>query len=192
MKIKHYLKQFWYFIWEDNSIWSWFANIIIAFILIKYLIFPFMGFVLGSEFPVVAVVSTSMQHRGSFDSWWSTQEAFYGEFDIKKQDFENFVFKDGLDKGDVIVLFSPKHLVLGDVLVFLAKDKRPIIHRVIDLDPIQTKGDNNNGQIMTDVLNEKDVSREYFIGKAGLRIPWIGYIKIAFAGVLSLFGLQVS
>lgn len=190
--MKQYLKKFWHFIWEDNSIWSWLANIILAFILIKYLIFPVLGLILGSKFPVVAVVSGSMEHTGKFDDWWNAQEKYYEEFNITKADFEEFVFKGGLDKGDVIVLISPENLKLGDIPVFLDKEGKPIIHRVVSLDPVQTKGDNNKAQIVTNILNEKDISNEYFIGKAGARIPLIGYVKILFAELVSLFGLQVS
>ncbi len=202
MAENNYLKKIWYFIWEDNSLLSWLANIVIAFVLIKYIIFPVLGLILGSTYPVVAVVSTSMEHRGSFDSWWyaeafcdnekCTQSMLYSRFNITKQDFAGFKYKDGLNKGDVIFLISVKGLKKGDVAVFFSGDGKPIIHRVVSLNPLQTKGDNNKAQIMTSVLNEKEVNPEYLIGKAGLRIPAIGYIKIWFAGLVSIFGLQVS
>lgn len=192
MAVRKSLAQIWHFIWEDNSIWSWFANIIIAFVLIKYIIFPLMGLILGSGFPVVAVVSDSMEHNDKFEAWWNGQEIFYKDFNITKEEFSKFIFSSGLDKGDVIVLVSPKNLKIGDIPVFIARDGRPIIHRVVSLNPIQTKGDNNKGQIATTFLNEKDVSKEQFIGKALIRIPWIGYVKIGFAWLVSLFGLHIA
>lgn len=167
-------------------------NIILAFVLIKYIIFPFMALVLGSEFPVVAVVSDSMEHTDKFENWWNEQEELYKNFNITEEEFASFAFNGGLEKGDVIVLISPKNLNVGDIPVFLAKDGRPIIHRVVSLNPVQTKGDNNKGQIVTPVLNEKDVSKEQFIGKTWIRIPFIGYVKIGFAWLVSLFGLQVA
>jgi hypothetical protein len=53
----------WHFIWHSNSIWSWIANIIIAFVLIKFLVYPGLGLVMGTTHPIVAVVSESMDHR---------------------------------------------------------------------------------------------------------------------------------
>jgi len=195
------LKKFWHFIWEEDSIWSWIANIIIAFVLIKYIIFPVLGFALGSEFPVVAVVSSSMEHDGNFDQWWSsraiceaecTQEDFYKEYNITKEQFREFTFKNGFNKGDVMVLTSYKNIDLGDTIVFISKDGRPIIHRVISLDPIQTKGDHNQAQIMNQILNEKNVSQYKLIGKASVKIPLLGYVKILFVDIMSLFGVQIS
>ena len=197
-----YLKRFWHFLWEEDSVYSWIANVIIAFVLIKYVIFPVLGLVLGSQFPVVAVVSSSMEHDGTFDQWWSsqalcgtktcTQEEFYKMFDITKEEFESFKFKNGFNKGDVMVLTSAKNIKLGDTVVFLSKANRPIIHRVVDLDPLQTKGDHNQAQIVTSEFSEKDVSAYPLIGKASLRIPFIGYVKIVFAEILNLFGVQIQ
>ncbi len=56
-------QKIWYFIWDDDSIWSWLANIVIAFVLIKYILYPGLGLVFGTTHPVVAVVSGSMEHK---------------------------------------------------------------------------------------------------------------------------------
>ena len=56
-------KKLWRFIWHSNSIWSWIANVIIAFVLIKFIIYPGIGLILGTSYPVVAVMSESMDHR---------------------------------------------------------------------------------------------------------------------------------
>jgi len=196
-----YWKRFWHFIWEEDSIWSWIANIVLAFILIKYIVFPFLGLLLGTKFPVVAVVSTSMEHDGNFNQWWNsealcedrvcTQSQFYNMFNITKEEFKDFRFSNGFNKGDVMVLTSAQSIGIGDTVVFFAKDGRPIIHRVVSLDPIETKGDHNKAQIMTSQLNENNVSRQDLIGKAWFRIPLLGYVKILFVEIVSLFGVQV-
>ena len=62
-EFKKLLKKTWHFIWEDNSIWSWIANVIIAFILIKFIVYPGLGLLLSTSHPVVAVVSSSMEHK---------------------------------------------------------------------------------------------------------------------------------
>jgi signal peptidase I len=60
--IKEILKKIWYFIWEDDSLLSWFVNIVLAFVIIKFVIYPVLGFFLATSFPIVAVVSGSMEH----------------------------------------------------------------------------------------------------------------------------------
>jgi signal peptidase I len=201
MDLKTSWKRFWHFIWEEDSLLSWIANIVLAIILIKFILFPVLGFILGSEFPLVAVVSSSMEHDGSFDQWWTsqavcgteicTQEEFYDQFDISKEVFKEFRFANGFNKGDVMVLVGTKGIEVGDTVVFFSRDGRPIIHRVVDLDPLQTKGDHNVAQIADSFINEKDVSQHPLIGKAAVRIPFIGYVKIAFVEFLSLFGVTV-
>ncbi len=61
-QVKSALKKTWHFIWEEDSIASWIVNIILAFILIKFLVYPALGFIFHTGFPVVAVVSGSMEH----------------------------------------------------------------------------------------------------------------------------------
>jgi hypothetical protein len=61
-KWHHHGKKVWEFFWESNSAWSWVANIIIAFLLIRYVVYPVLGIVLGTGYPIVAVVSESMDH----------------------------------------------------------------------------------------------------------------------------------
>ena len=55
-------RKLWWFIWKDDSFASLLLNIFLAVILIKFVIYPVLGLVLGTGFPVVAVVSCSMQH----------------------------------------------------------------------------------------------------------------------------------
>ena len=62
-KVRDTLKRVWDFIWNDNSVWSWVVNIILAFVLIKFVIYPALGFALQTTHPIVAVVSGSMEHR---------------------------------------------------------------------------------------------------------------------------------
>ena len=94
------LKKIWHFIWHENSIWSWIVNIILAFIIVKFLIYPGLGLVMQTTHPVVAVVSTSMEHQGDFNQWWTSQTAecpqlctqgeFYQQIGITKEEFKIF------------------------------------------------------------------------------------------------------
>jgi signal peptidase I len=193
MEIKQSLKKLWWFIWEDNSIWSWLVNLILAFILIKFIVYPGLGYVLGTGFPVVAVVSGSMEHDGSFDDWWQsqayctmgcTQEQWYSNYGISKKQFQEFPFKNGFNKGDIMVLVGvePKNIKIGEVIVYM--NSEPIIHRVVKIDStFQTKGDHNadSGGI------DKNIQDSAIIGKAVFKIPLLGWIKIGFVELISLF-----
>jgi signal peptidase I len=199
MDIKAAFKKLWHFIWVDDSIWSWIVNFVLAFLLIKFIVYPGLALVLGTGYPVVAVVSGSMEHDGSFDDWWEseavctvpcTQQDWYALKDITKDDFDRFLFSNGFNKGDIMVLhgIEPQNIKMGDVLVFVDQASAdPIIHRVVALNNqegyvYQTKGDHNvdSGSI------DMNITEDEVIGKAIFRIPLLGWVKIAFVELTSL------
>ena len=61
-KIHHHRKRCWHFFWHSDSGWSWLANIVVAFVVIRVIGYPLLGVLLGTPFPIVAVVSESMEH----------------------------------------------------------------------------------------------------------------------------------
>ncbi|MFH1173696.1 MAG: signal peptidase I [archaeon] len=189
----HWLKKAWYFIWYDNSPLSWAVNILLAFVLIKFVIYPGIGLLFGTSLPVVAVVSTSMEHQGNFDQWWQTHQEFYVQRNISEQQFRTFIFVHGFNKGDIMVLIGkkPTEITQGDVIVFQARKPYPIIHRVVAIHDgfFETKGDNNLQQIVSLDLNEQYVTTQQLIGKAVFRIPLLGWVKIWFVDFLGLFGV---
>lgn len=188
---KRIAKRVWYFVWEEDSIWSWIVNVILAFILIKYIVYPGLGFLLGTTHPIVAVVSGSMEHDGKFDDWWAIHQEYYRAFNISKEEFLLFQFKNGFNKGDIMILVgkNPKKIDVGDVIVFNGGRKDPIIHRVIRKWEengkiyFQTKGDHNM-QSMQDL--ELKIPESQVIGHALFRVPLLGYIKIWFVDLLRL------
>ena len=199
------LSKIWYFIWKDESIWSWIVDILLAFVLIKFLIYPALGYGLATSHPVVAVMSESMEHDGNFDSWWSSQtalcdkercsqEAFYSEQGISKEQFTKFRFKNGLYKADMVLVYGDKDIKVGDVVVYWSTEPIPIIHRVIKKWEengkyyIKTKGDHNMGVN----YNEAQLSEEQIVGKAVLKIPLLGWLKIGFVKLLNLFGIPAA
>ena len=201
-KVKKCLKKLWWFIWEDESIWSWLVNIVLAFILIKFIVYPGLGLLFGTAFPVVAVVSGSMEHEGTFEDWWSSETAlceghacqqgtWYTTVAISEEEFQEFSFKNGFNKGDIMVLFGveAENIKAGDVIVFQSQQKAdPIIHRVVEIDEnyvFTTKGDHNpsSGEI------DKNIIENNIYGKAVFRIPFLGWIKIAFVYLLQLIGV---
>jgi len=186
---KKILKRVWHFIWHEDSIWSWLVNIILAFVLIKYVIYPGLGFILGTTHPIVAVVSGSMEHNGNFDDWWAIHQQYYQGFNISKEEFISFQFKHGFNKGDIMVLIGKdsQDLNVGDIIVFNGGRKDPIIHRVIKKWEegnkvfFQTKGDHNAKSMEAIELR---IPESQIIGKAVFRVPFLGYIKIWFVDLL--------
>lgn len=201
--------KIWYFIWDDNSVWSWLVNIILAFVIIKFLVYPGLGLALSTSHPIVAVVSGSMEHDGSFNDWWNTQHNYYDNMNITKEQFKEFDFKNGFNTGDIMVLRGkdPKKIEVGEIIVYQSLRPDPIIHRVVDVweeDGIthyHTKGDHNSEEIMeywlngqrvmpgtlgsTVVLDERDITEDLYIGKAVFRIPFLGYVKILFVKLIT-------
>lgn len=150
---------------------------------------------MGTPMPIVAVISSSMEHHG--ENWqnnpaycsvgYCIQEEWYIEKGIAPAEFENFPFKNGFDKGDIMIIIGkkPDKIKIGDVIVFEAENSYPIIHRVVEIKRngeeiiFETKGDNNPAQIITVNLNEKYISESKVKGVAKVKIPYLGYIKIA-------------
>lgn len=225
------------FLAKDDDMLSWLANLAIAFVVIKFILYPLLGMLFGASLPVVAVVSSSMDHdalddgicggavpseySGNFNEYWALCGSWYEQRNITKEAFSSYPFKNGFDKGDIMVIVGPQRSAIkqGDVIVFEAREQYPVIHRVITTGSVySTKGDHNAAQIQEhvivscvegspspcypgrrvapgtpgsiSVLDETTVAKESVIGKAVLRIPWLGYVKIWFTSLIQfLIGL---
>jgi signal peptidase I len=190
MVVGKLLKRVWHFIWYDDSLLSWVVNLILAFILVKFLIYPGIGFVLDTDFPIVAVVSGSMEHDGlRFEEWWEENGKWYSEQGISKDEYKNFLFKNGFNKGDIMFLkgVEPKNINRGDVIVYeITHNRNPIIHRIVEVRKSEegyefiTRGDNNNK--VDKPVGEGQIERT---GKAIFRLPFLGWVKIWFVGIFS-------
>lgn len=210
------LKKFWNYVWHDDSFGSYILNFALAFIIIKFIFFPVIGFALNNDYPIVAIVSGSMEHkvsrdggsiygvcgtkfldvdgtiRLSFDEWWKYCGSYYEKnYNLTADEFMEFDYKNGLNIGDVMILYGkdPEDIDLGEVLVFIPQNraffeqKGPVIHRVVDKWQdeegkwhFQTKGD-HNGESFNNF--ERDIPEEDVIGVGVVRIPFIGYAKVA-------------
>lgn len=191
---KKTMKKVWFFIWEDNSVWSWLVNILLAFVLIKFVVYPGLGFLLSTSYPIVAVVSSSMEHDGSYNAWWDSQANWYMQNGISKDEFSSFSLKSGFNKGDIMILYgtTPRDLQVGDVIVFKSARPDPIIHRIVKkwedkgIYYFQTKGDHNSDSIRSTSLDETRIRQDQYLGRAVIRVPLIGYVKIWFVDLINL------
>ncbi len=185
MKLKGLLKKTWNFLWKSNSIWSLIIDIIIIFLIVKFLLLPGIGLILGTSLPLVIVESGSMTHEDVFDNWYSLHGYWYTENNISLETVNSWGFHDGMDKGDIILVQGNKNkdYKIGDVIIFqVPQNPVPIIHRVIAIHKVdgqifyETKGDHNDGQHPYEEL----ISKEQVLGKSVSRIPWLGWIKLFF------------
>ncbi|MDP4012489.1 MAG: signal peptidase I [Candidatus Nanoarchaeia archaeon] len=185
-KLLNYLKRFWKFLGED-SLASWVANVVVAFIVIYFIVYPLFGFLFSTSLPIVAVVSSSMEHNSyNLNDWWAIKENEYKRYNITKEDFAKFKFKNGFNKGDIMVVYGvePKDIKVGDVIIYRSTiNANPIIHRVVSIqdDAYVTKGDNNQVKDQ----NLVSPSQVEDTGKAVLRIPFLGWIKITFTNFIT-------
>jgi signal peptidase I len=214
-----YVKRFWDYIWHDDSLMSYVLNFALAFLFIKFLFFPALGFVLNNDYPIVAIVSGSMQHkivdgwvchvqfsdvknkRLDFDEWWKYCGEYYEmNFNITKDEFSEFDYRNGLNIGDVMILYGkdPEKIEVGEVLVFIPENREwfeshgPVIHRVVDKWEedetiyFQTKGDHNRESAEN---FETRIPEEDVIGVAAVRIPFVGYAKIWLFNIIQGIGM---
>lgn len=200
-------KKFWNYLWNDDSFLSYVLNFAFAFVFIKFLFFPTLGFVLNNDYPIVSIVSGSMEHKIvdfkvcdkvlqvkdkdlNFNQWWELCSDYYIRvFNLTYDNFSNFDYKDGLNIGDVMILYGkdPKKIEIGETLVFVPEDKKwfeshgPVIHRVVkkfNKDGkiyFVTKGDHNPYSVNN---FETQIVEDDVIGVAKFRIRFIGYFTI--------------
>ena len=212
--LRHHSKKAWRFFWHEDSLWSWLANIVVAFLVIQYIVYPLLGIFLGTSYPIVAVVSESMEHglyngvlcgknpndfKESFDNYWDVCGEWYEQKGITREEFKKFPFKHGFDKGDVIILWKANkaNLQAGDILVFRGARPQPIIHRIVDISEedgayyVQTKGDHNSNSIQGST-GETRITEERMVGKGILRIPYLGWGKILFVDAVRPLGINIQ
>lgn len=186
----------------DKITEGWFGYLIYALlgILLAYLFNFFFGIILNTELPFVVIVSNSMSHspnsqicgtdlenyKNNFDDYWKVCGESYKAFNITKEIFSEFPFKNGLEIGDIAVITGSNEYKIGDVIVYKPRnEKYPIIHRIVALNEdgsFQTKGDRNNGQL----YYEKRVEKSQIYGKAVLRIPLIGWPKVILTRLIGI------
>lgn len=83
-------------------------------------------------------------------------------------------------RGDMLIVYGTKDVKIGDIVVFdVPQKKYPIIHRVYSINNgvIETKGDHNP------VKDPWIIPKHYLHGKAIIKIPLLGWVKIIFTEI---------
>lgn len=173
--MKEKIIRFYQFLHKDT--WqSWLVSCILIIVFIKLIFFPGLALLTGTPLPLVVVESCSMYHVGQFNDWYAANKEWYSSKQIQEENFSQFPFKNGINKGDIIVVIGDKQPAIGEVIIFTSNTQYPIIHRMIADQPIQTKGDHNPSQLQ----QETDIKQDQLIGKAVFRIPLLGWVKLIF------------
>jgi len=117
-------KRFWKFLKEDS--WqSLIVNLILAFVIIKFVLFPLASLVTGTALPLVIVESCSMYHSGNLEDVLSN--SIYSDYNINIDNTSSWSLRNGFSKGDIIFVVGPKDLKVGDIIIFNAGQNNPII-----------------------------------------------------------------
>ncbi|MBU2615959.1 MAG: signal peptidase I [Nanoarchaeota archaeon] len=187
MTIKKRLSSFWNLLWKDDSFKGWAFSVVFIFLFIKFIFFPFMSLVTGTALPLAIVESCSMYHDGGMfsdvDSWWESQESKYASFDIFLDEFKDFPMKKGFTKGDILFIVGtdPDNLNRGDVVIFDASQRNPVIHRIVGIREengeriFSTIGDNNQQQLPF----ENSITGDNIVGRAVVQVvPYAGWMKL--------------
>jgi len=133
-----------------------------------------LGLVLGTDLPVVAVVSDSMTHdvTASVRHYEYLQE----KYGYTQEEVDSWPITGGFLKGDALVVIGTgiDELKPGDVIVYdIQEQSTPIVHRIVEIDEdgdIITKGDHNPSHDPWAPTN--------IHGKAVAVIPFLGWPKL--------------
>jgi hypothetical protein len=178
------LKKIYNFLWVSESGWSYLAFIIIAFVLLRFLMFPAFLYFSGYS-DVAAVVSGSMDHgavqiQHNFNAWLE----FNG---FTAENTSTWSYMNGLNVGDVIFVknVSADEIKVGNIILFNSASG-PIIHRVISINKVgedyfyTTKGDANPASSPM----EKNIPYTMLKGKLVNKLPYLGYPKVVFSWII--------
>lgn len=142
-----------------------------------------LTFALSTDLPVVAVVSSSMQHDYADRTHYEWLENSMG---YSREYVDSWSIPTGFLVGDMPIVTGAGEYKVGDVIVYsVPGQKYPIIHRIIKINDdgtYQTKGDNNSLQ----APYEFSVHAEQIHGKVIFIVPKLGYIKVIISGIFGI------
>jgi len=143
------------------------------------------GYALGTDLPIVAVMTGSMSHDSTTDvRHYLYLEKTYG---YTPSQIDSWPISNGFNPGDVIIIkgVEEEDVKIGDVIIFTYEGQPvPIIHRVVNIndDHPFTKGDHNTILDPDCKLLDNPYSgcwrRISIKGKAVFVIPYLGYPKL--------------
>jgi hypothetical protein len=178
---EHKLKKIW-----KNLTQGWKGDLFYAIlgIILAFLFYKALGLAFKTDLPIVAVVTSSMQHD-------NPEITFYGwlenHLNYNRSYINSWPLINGFSVGDMLFVVNDGDYKVGDVIVYsVPGEKVPIVHRIVKINEdgtFQTKGDNNQGQLWY----EYSVKREQIHGKVYPPVvPKLGYFKLI---IMKIFGV---
>ncbi len=163
-KIKYYLRE-------------WIFPLVIAIVLVYGTYFS-LSKILNNNYPIVTVVSSSMEHKN--DVYQKFYKYFF-DLGYSNEQINKFPVKLGISIGDVLIVKKEEKYNVGDVIVFKPVcEQAPIVHRIVKINEdgtYQTKGDNNDRQLVKICYTEEKINKEIIEGKVVFIIPKIGILR---------------
>ena len=158
------------------------AGYIILGVVAAYLLNFGLGMALGTDLPVVAVVSDSMTH--DVTTHLRHYEYLQDKYGYTQEEVDSWPITRGFLKGDALVVVGTEtdNLKPGDVIVYdIQGQSTPIVHRIVEIDDgnIVTKGDHNPSYDPWAPTN--------IHGKAVAVIPFLGWPKLLLTTTLGGF-----
>ncbi len=157
---------------------TWIGDVVYAILglILAYVTYHYiLAFIFNTPTPVVAVVSSSMQHDNPEVTHYKWLEEHFG---YNRSYIDSWPFPNGFSVGDMPIIKGSKEYKVGDIIVYKVNGVRaPIIHRIVKINEdgtYQTKGDNNISQFPY----ELKVRKEQIYGKVIFIIPKLGYVKV--------------
>ncbi len=186
--MKEKIKKFLYITFKEESLEGYILFFLFMIFLFRFVIPPISEVLLGTDMPIYVIVTPSMEHKDPE----KIRVTFYKYFEDRNISVENFPFKDGLNRGDVVFVVGrdPREIRVGDVVVFKPKGSNSVLlHRVVwkncdDKCYFTMKGDANPFSLNFKHLSEVNVSEDRIKGVVVFRIPYIGYPKVILVEIL--------
>jgi len=151
-------------------------------IFIAFLVNQTLGFALTTDLPVVAVVTSSMQHDESTEM--NHYQWLQKNFDYDREYIDSWPISGGFLIGDMPIVQGSPEYNIGDVVVYTVPGQKvPVIHRIIKINSdgtFQTKGDHNPQQLPF----EFSIKKEWIHGKVVYVVPKLGYFKVIVSRIL--------
>lgn len=163
---------------------GWFGYIFYAIlgVIIAFLVNQTLGFALTTDLPVVAVVTSSMQHDDSTEI--NHYQWLEKKFGYNRSYIDSWSIANGFSVGDMPIVQGSSDYNIGDVIVYSVPGQGvPVIHRIVKINPdgtFQTKGDHNPQQLPF----EFNVKKEQIHGKVIVVVPKLGYFKVIVSRLL--------
>ncbi len=171
MKVKETLRKVYNFLFKEESIYSYIAFTILAYLFLKFLFLP--GILLAFNLTdISAIVTGSMVHNELTNYTYRDWLIFHG-YNYS----DDWPYPNGINIGDVVLIrkVPPNEIHIGDVIMYKVGNYE-IVHRVINKtdDHFQTKGDANPYMLPF----EYNVSYAQIKGKVVGKIPYLGWPKV--------------